>query len=56
MKTYEVVYQHQKTQALYFWRRTGENPPTLIEIAQAMPDNMWRFVQMREVVCKWREA
>lgn len=53
-KTWEVVFRH-KTGALYFWRHTGLRPPTLAQIVDAMPDSKWSFIQMREVVCTWRE-
>lgn len=53
-KTWEVVFQH-KNGALYFWRHTGQRPPTLAQIVDAMPDGEWSFIQMREVVCTWRE-
>ena len=52
-RTWEVVYK-QKNGELYFWRYTGQKPPTLAQIVGAMPDGKWSFIQMREVVCLWR--
>ena len=54
IRTWEVVYKHI-IGALYFWRYTGQKPPTLAQIVDAMPDGKWSFIQMREVVCTWRE-
>lgn len=53
-RTWEIVYQH-KNGALYFWRYSAKRPPTIAQIVEAMPDGKWAFVQMREVVCTWRE-
>lgn len=53
-KTWEVLFQH-KNGALYFWRYSGQRPPTLAQIVDAMPDDKWAFIQMREVVCTWLE-
>ena len=53
-KTWEVIFQ-QKNGALYFWRHSGQCPPTLAQIVDAMPDGKWSLIQVREVVCTWRE-
>lgn len=53
-KTWEVIFQH-KNGALYFWRYSGQRPPTLAQIVDAMPDGKWSLIQVREVVCKWLE-
>ena len=45
-KTWEVVFQH-KNGALYFWRYSGQRPPTVAQIVDAMPDGKWAFIQMR---------
>ena len=52
-RTWQVVYQH-KNGALYFWQYSGQCAPTIAQIVDAMPTGKWSFIQMREVVCKWR--
>lgn len=52
-RTWQVVYQH-KNGALYFWQYSGPCAPTIAQIVDAMPAGKWSFIQMREVVCKWR--
>ena len=53
-QTWEVVFQRTNG-ALYFWRYTGQRRPTLAQIVDAMPDGKWSLIQVREVVCTWRE-
>ena len=53
-KTWEVVFQ-QKNGALYFWRYSGQRPPTVAQIVDAMPDGKWSLIQVREVGGTWLE-